>query len=300
MMPRGRLRACSGFTSADHQRHVVVVAEGRGVVDHHRAGGGELRRVFLRHRAAGGEQRDVDAGRIERRQVLHQHVVAAEHRPCRRRERSLASATSSPTGNSRSARIDSIVSPTAPVAPTTATLYCLAHLVVLGIWMRRVAAPAGKGVWMRVPLRRAAARAGQAGGAAAIVWCRSWPPCPGCAARPRRRRRTARGGAAPGPSAPAPASPRRSGVARMPTQGSWRPVVTTSTALPSTSSLSHRQAQAGGRLERHRHRHLLAGGDAAEDAAGVVGQEARPASSRRGARCPSARRRRNRRRSPRP
>ena len=37
-------------------------------------------------------------------------------------ERSLASATSSPTGNRRSARIESMVSPTAPVAPTTATL----------------------------------------------------------------------------------------------------------------------------------------------------------------------------------
>src|SRR3546814_9392836 len=40
-------------------------------------------------------------------------------------ERSLASATISPTGNSRSASTDSITSPTAPVAPTTATLYCL-------------------------------------------------------------------------------------------------------------------------------------------------------------------------------
>src|SRR5690606_17240812 len=37
----------------------------------------------------------------------------------------LASATSSPTGKPRSARIESMVSPTAPVAPTTATLYCL-------------------------------------------------------------------------------------------------------------------------------------------------------------------------------
>src|SRR5690606_23077484 len=40
-------------------------------------------------------------------------------------ERSLASATISLTGNPRSARIESIASPTAPVAPTTATLYCL-------------------------------------------------------------------------------------------------------------------------------------------------------------------------------
>src|SRR3546814_434294 len=40
-------------------------------------------------------------------------------------DRSLASATISPTGNPRSASTDSITSPTAPVAPTTATLYCL-------------------------------------------------------------------------------------------------------------------------------------------------------------------------------
>jgi len=38
-------------------------------------------------------------------------------------ERLLARAATSPTGNSRSARIESRVSPTAPVAPTTATLY---------------------------------------------------------------------------------------------------------------------------------------------------------------------------------
>src|SRR3546814_12936027 len=40
-------------------------------------------------------------------------------------DRSLASATISPTGNPRSASTDSITSPTEPVAPTTATLYCL-------------------------------------------------------------------------------------------------------------------------------------------------------------------------------
>ncbi len=39
-------------------------------------------------------------------------------------ERALASATISPTGKPRSARIESMTSPTAPVAPTTATLYC--------------------------------------------------------------------------------------------------------------------------------------------------------------------------------
>src|SRR5690606_15265688 len=39
-------------------------------------------------------------------------------------ERSLARATSSETGNLRSASTDNMVSPTAPVAPTTATLNC--------------------------------------------------------------------------------------------------------------------------------------------------------------------------------
>ena len=63
---------------AHHQRHVIVVAEGRGVVDHHRARGGEFRRVFLRDRSARGEQRDIDAGRIEGRQVLHDDVAIAE------------------------------------------------------------------------------------------------------------------------------------------------------------------------------------------------------------------------------
>src|SRR5690606_35567471 len=61
---------------AHHQRHVVVVAEGRGVVDHHRAGSGELRGVLLRRVAAGGEQRDVDAGGVEGRQVLDDVVLA--------------------------------------------------------------------------------------------------------------------------------------------------------------------------------------------------------------------------------
>src|SRR5690606_40459053 len=37
---------------------------------------------------------------------------------------------------------------------------------------------------------------------------------------------------------------------------------------------ARRQAQAGGRLERHRHHHLLPAGDAADDAAGVVAEEA--------------------------
>src|SRR5690606_15258959 len=63
---------------ADHQRHVVVVTEGRGVVDHHCTGGGELRRVFLGHAAAGGEQGDVHAGRVEGGQVAHLDLTAGK------------------------------------------------------------------------------------------------------------------------------------------------------------------------------------------------------------------------------
>ena len=46
------------------QRHVRVVAPGRRVIDHHRAGGGDLRRPFLRHRSARRHQADVGVGEI--------------------------------------------------------------------------------------------------------------------------------------------------------------------------------------------------------------------------------------------
>ena len=44
-----------------HQRHVVVHAEGAGIVHHHAAGLGGDGRKLLRDAAAGAEQRDVDA-----------------------------------------------------------------------------------------------------------------------------------------------------------------------------------------------------------------------------------------------
>ena len=50
-----------------------------------------------------------------------------------------------------------------------------------------------------------------------------------------------------------------------------------------------RHLDAGGGLERDVHDHVLAGGNAAEDAAGMVGGEARSASVRRDARCRAAR-----------
>ena len=46
------------------QRHVRIHAPGRGIVDHDRAGGADLRRPFLRHRAARRHQADVDVGEI--------------------------------------------------------------------------------------------------------------------------------------------------------------------------------------------------------------------------------------------
>ncbi|MNI44528.1 hypothetical protein D3C73_989080 [compost metagenome] len=61
-----------------HQRHVIVVTEGRGVVDHHRASGGELRGVFLGHAATGREQGDVHATRVEGGQVLDLDLAAVE------------------------------------------------------------------------------------------------------------------------------------------------------------------------------------------------------------------------------
>ena len=79
MMPRAaeaveRLEVDLGH----HQRHLVVVAELRGVVDDDAAGGGGARRVLARHRAAGGEQRDVAAREIEAGELTHREVAAAE------------------------------------------------------------------------------------------------------------------------------------------------------------------------------------------------------------------------------
>ena len=63
---------------AHHQRDVVLVAEFRGVVDHHRAGLGRARRVFAADRAAGGKERDVHAREVEVGKVAHGDLFAAE------------------------------------------------------------------------------------------------------------------------------------------------------------------------------------------------------------------------------
>jgi hypothetical protein len=82
------------------------------------------RRMRARHRRAGGEQGEVALGEIELLERLHRHVAAAEA-DAAAEERSLASATSVATGKLRSSSTLTIVSPTSPVAPTTATRNCL-------------------------------------------------------------------------------------------------------------------------------------------------------------------------------
>jgi hypothetical protein len=65
------------------------------------------------------------------------------------------------------------------------------------------------------------------------------------------------------------------GVARMPTQGSWRPWVSTRAGSPAVEvHRAARQADARGRLDRHVHDDVLPGRNAAEHAAGVVAEEA--------------------------
>jgi hypothetical protein len=63
-----------------HQRDVVVVAELRGVVDHHAAGRRRLGRVHRRHRGARREQADLHLREIELGEVLdHQHAITELH-----------------------------------------------------------------------------------------------------------------------------------------------------------------------------------------------------------------------------
>ncbi len=67
------------------------------------------------------------------------------------------------------------------------------------------------------------------------------------------------------------------GVPRMPTQGSWRPLVAISVASPSLVIGRLRDQDRAGRLERHAADHRLAGRNAARDPARMVGVELRRA-----------------------
>ncbi len=53
-----------GIDLGHDQRHVGIVTPARGIIDHHRAGSGDLRRPFLGHRRARRHQADIDAGEI--------------------------------------------------------------------------------------------------------------------------------------------------------------------------------------------------------------------------------------------
>jgi hypothetical protein len=55
-------------------------------------------------------------------------------------------------------------------------------------------------------------------------------------------------------------------------------LVTTSTSAPCASTVRLRRQDRTGRLDREAHDHVLARGDAAEDAAGLVGEETAVAS----------------------
>ena len=68
----------AGVDLGHHQRHVLIHAEGRGVVDDHRAGAHGGRREALRLRATGGEQRDVHALEAGVGEFLHRDIAAAE------------------------------------------------------------------------------------------------------------------------------------------------------------------------------------------------------------------------------
>ena len=65
------------------------------------------------------------------------------------------------------------------------------------------------------------------------------------------------------------------GTARMPTQGSWRPLVDHLGFVAVAIDGLARGQDRRGRLDRKAHHDRLAGRDAAEDAAGVVGEKAR-------------------------
>ena len=95
------------------------------------------------------------------------------------------------------------------------------------------------------------------------------------------------------------------GTARMPTQGSWRPLVEISVSWPCASTVRRGRQDRRGRLDREARDDRLARRDAAENAAGIVGQElGRPVlaacASRRHSPRPTARPTRSRRRSRRP
>ncbi len=105
---------------ADDERHVLLHAPARGVVDHRRARGDEPRSPLARGGAPGREQRDVEV--LDRLVVEGADDQAALELPSGR-ARGGERARSRSAGKPRSRNSASISVPTCPVAPTTATRY---------------------------------------------------------------------------------------------------------------------------------------------------------------------------------
>ena len=112
----------SAFTSGTTSGTSGSIAPGRGIVDDDAALGADLRRPFLRDGAARRHEADVRVGKIVVLERLALERPVAERDLRARSRRREASATTSSTGNRRSARMASISRPTLPVAPATATL----------------------------------------------------------------------------------------------------------------------------------------------------------------------------------
>src|SRR5690606_7499094 len=167
-------------------------------------------------------------------------------------ERALASATTS-AGKRRSASTASIASPTAPVAPTTATFNFLPMVLRTSISCR-------SGAHAAIPLHcgsggsRDALPGNPRGHLAHVPALR--PVAQRLVHQHQRQHRLADGG-------------RAHADARVVASGGHHLDL-----VAAHVHAARRQAQAGGRLERHRHHDLLAAGDAAEDAAGMVAEEA--------------------------
>src|SRR3990167_2498687 len=176
---------------AHHQRHVVVVVEGRRVVHDDCAGRGKFRRVLRGRRTTCRKQRDVHAGRIESREVLHHDLLVAELDGLPRR--------------SRARERDQ---------------FFHRELALIEDGQHDLANGAGgahdcNGDWSA---HGSSVRVGMRGNTSptSAFWAR-WRKAWSISTRA--------------------IIASQMGVARRPTQGSWRPVVTTSTSAPDTSTV---------------------------------------------------------------
>ena len=110
----------AGVDLGDHQRHIGIHPEGRGIVDHDRAGLHRDRRELPGNAAAGGKQRDVDAVKGVLVELLDQDPLPAEVDGVARRAgagQRLELADAKP----RLSMVAMNSAPTAPVTPAMAT-----------------------------------------------------------------------------------------------------------------------------------------------------------------------------------